>query len=126
MMSEDTKLSEFFQEIFDAFMDRNPTYATFLGYKHEKYDHLLPNGSLKAAEEELELFFTYKKRLANEINYSELTVEGKLDFDLLSFFLEYQNFNANEIAFWRSGASPGNGKASTSSGRRIRFTGTSP
>lgn len=106
-MSEDAKLIELFQEIFNEVMDRNPTYATFLGYNHEKYDHLLPNSTLKAAEEELELLFSYKNKLQEKIDYNSLTPESQIDFDLLQFFLEYQLFNTNEIAFWRSGAVSG-------------------
>ncbi len=106
-MSEDVKLAELFQKIFDEVMDREPIYATFLGYKHEKYDHLMPDGSLKAAEEGLRIDLLLKNELVEEIDYKALSREGQLDFDLISFFLEYQLFKDGEIAFWKSGAVSG-------------------
>ncbi|MHA2329508.1 MAG: DUF885 domain-containing protein, partial [Candidatus Hodarchaeales archaeon] len=84
----------------------NPLLATFLGYEHEKYDHLLPNASLEANEENIFLFFQGKKEIENEIDYAALTDQGKLDYDLLTNFFNLQLFLSNELATWRSGISP--------------------
>ncbi len=103
-MNEDEKLAALFQQQFDKQMDLNPVIATILGYKHDKYDHLLPDGSLRAVEENILLTMNQKLHLGNEINYASLSEEGKLDFDLVTFFLDLQLFQSNELAFWRSGA----------------------
>jgi uncharacterized protein (DUF885 family) len=103
-MTEDEKLAKLFLEQFDKQMDLNPVFATFLGYKHEKYDHLLPDGSLKAVEENILLSMKQKLILNTEIDYEFLSEQGKLDFDLVRFFLDLQLFQSNELAFWRSGA----------------------
>ncbi len=107
-MNEDDKLKELFLKQFDKQMDLNPVFATFLGYKHEKYDHILHDGSLKAMEKNIILSMEQKESLSKEINYDSLSEEGKLDYDLVKYFLDLQLFEANEISFWRSGA-PGQG-----------------
>ncbi|MFX0182315.1 MAG: DUF885 domain-containing protein [Candidatus Hodarchaeota archaeon] len=101
-MSEDDILKNLFQEQFEAFMARFPILATYFGYKHEIYDHLLPNGSSDANEETTVLIFQSKKKL-REIDYEALSDEGKLDYDLLDYFLDSQLFSLNELAIWKSG-----------------------
>jgi len=107
-MSEDDKLKNLFQEQFEAFMERVPIVATYFGYKHEIYDHLLPNGSSDANEETIVLFFQFKKKLL-EIDYETLSDEGKIDYNLLNYFIDLQLFSLNELATWRSGISIGLG-----------------
>ncbi|MFX0085853.1 MAG: DUF885 domain-containing protein [Candidatus Hodarchaeota archaeon] len=103
-MNEDEKLAALFRQQFDKHMDLNPVIATILGYKHEKYDHLLPDGSLRAFEENILLTMNQKLQLGTDIDYASLSEDGKLDLDLLTFFLDLQLFQSNELAFWRSGA----------------------
>ena len=105
-MKEDEKLYQFFEKEFELEMERSPITATFLGYKHEKYDHLLPNGSLEAQEEEIMITIQQKRDL-EKIDYETLSQEGKLDYDLLMWFLNLQLFGLVELASWRSGATAG-------------------
>ncbi len=84
-------------------MEHSPVQATFVGYKHEKHDHLLPDGSAKAFEATIARLRQYKEEVQTEIDYEALTEEGKLDYDLVLHFLEYTLFDMTEIADWRSG-----------------------
>ncbi|MFX0209158.1 MAG: DUF885 family protein [Candidatus Hodarchaeota archaeon] len=111
-MNEDDKLKKFFQTLFETTMERNPIAATYLGYKHEKYDHLLPNGSLRAKEEEITWLIEQKKQLKHEIDYDALTDEGKLDYDLVQHYLDKQFFEMTELATWRSGTDAASGAIS--------------
>lgn len=103
-MMEDEKLHKLFLKHFDSNMKRHPTAATFLGYKHEIFDHLLPDGSFEAAVKETENMIAEKRELKRENDYNKLTDEGKLDYDLLEYYLDLTMFNHNELAFWKSGA----------------------
>ncbi|MFX0051271.1 MAG: DUF885 domain-containing protein [Candidatus Hermodarchaeota archaeon] len=105
-MNQDDKLRTLFQEQFEAFMERFPITATFFGYKHEIYDHLLPKGSSEANEETIVLLFRFKEQLKS-IDYEALSEERKLDFELLNYFFDSQIFTLNELATWRSGVSGG-------------------
>ena len=104
MNPEDKKLHDMFFKIFELEMEKNPVLATYFGYKHEKYDHLLPNGSLKEAENSISRIIKQKETLKSEIEYSSLSEEGKLDFDLIEHFLNLELFNSSELGLWRSGA----------------------
>ncbi|MFX0016914.1 MAG: DUF885 domain-containing protein [Promethearchaeota archaeon] len=106
MMHEDEKLRNYFEEQFEIEMDHNPIAATFFGYKHEKYDHLLPNGTLKAKEDDMIRLLQQKRLLETEIDYNKLSEEGKLDYDLLEYFLDSQHFHINELALWKGGQDP--------------------
>ncbi|MFX0171935.1 MAG: DUF885 domain-containing protein [Candidatus Hodarchaeota archaeon] len=118
MMKEDDKLKTLFQEQFEAFMERLPITATFFGYKHEIYDHLLPNGSSEANEETIVLLFRFKEQL-KAIDYEALSEERRLDFELLNHFYESQIFTLNELATWRSGVSDGGGGPISTIGNAI-------
>ncbi|MFX0123528.1 MAG: DUF885 family protein, partial [Candidatus Hodarchaeota archaeon] len=102
-MNEDEKLHSLFKTHFEREMEYNPIYATFLGYKHDKYDHLLPNGSIKAKEEQIIRILQQKRDLDTTINYELLSEEGKLDYDLLQYFINNTYFQNNELASWKGG-----------------------
>ncbi len=102
-MNEDEKLQKLYKRQFEKEMDRNPIAATWLGYKHEKYDPLLPDGSNKAREKTIVDIMDAKMKLEEKIDYNALSKEGKLDYDLIKHILELELYNMNEIATWRSG-----------------------
>ncbi|MFX0211790.1 MAG: DUF885 family protein, partial [Candidatus Hodarchaeota archaeon] len=102
-MNEDDKLKNLFETQFDIEMEHNPIAATFLGYKHEKYDHLLPDGSVNAREDSIIRALQQKRELEEKVDYELLSEEGKLDYDLLKYFLELQLFQMNELAIWKAG-----------------------
>ena len=101
-MNEDEKLKDVFENYFKIEMDHNPILATYLGFKHEKYDHLLPNGSSTAREERVIRILQAKREL-EKINCEQLSNEGKLDYDLLCNFLDSALFEYNELATWKAG-----------------------
>ena len=101
-MNEDEKLKNLFEKYFELEMDHNPILATYLGFKHEKYDHLLPNGSSTAREEHV-IRILQQKRELEKIKYEQLSKEGKLDYDLLCNFLDLALFEYNELATWKAG-----------------------
>ncbi len=102
-MSEDEKLRSLFNTFFEMEMDHNPIYATFFGYKHEKYDHLLPNGSSNAKEDHIIRILQQKRELETKINYEQLSDDGKLDYDLINNFIDSTFFEFNELATWKGG-----------------------
>ncbi|UCG90733.1 MAG: DUF885 domain-containing protein [Candidatus Heimdallarchaeota archaeon] len=102
-MNEDEKLKMYFETEFEIEMNHNPIAATYFGYKHEKYDHLLPDGSINAKEDDIIRLLQQKRKLKTEIDYKALSEEGKLDYDLLEYFLDSQDFQINELAFWKGG-----------------------
>jgi len=106
VMKEDEKLKKYFETQFEIEMNHNPVAATILGYKHEKYDHLLPDGSINAKEDEIVRLLQQKRKLETEIDYKELSDEGKLDYDLIKYFLNSQDFQLNELALWKGGIDP--------------------
>ncbi len=102
-MNEDEKLVNLFQKEFEALMEMSPLAATMMGFKHEKYDHLMPKGSSEANEENIIYMLNAKRDLMSAIDYELLSEEGKLDYDLINYFTDLRLFNANELATWRSG-----------------------
>ncbi|MFX1285750.1 MAG: DUF885 domain-containing protein [Promethearchaeota archaeon] len=102
-MNEDNKLKNLFETQFDIEMEHNPITATFLGYKHEKYDHLLPDGSINAREDSIIRALKQKRELETTIDYELLSEEGKLDYDLVMYFAELQLFRQLELATWKAG-----------------------
>ncbi len=102
-MIEDEKLVKLFQKQFEDTMDMFPIAATMIGFKHEKYDHLLPKGSSEANEENIIYMLKIKRDLKSAIDYELLSEEGKLDYDLINYMFDLRLFAANELATWRSG-----------------------
>jgi uncharacterized protein (DUF885 family) len=103
MSDEDKRLEALFQELFDQYMERYPTYATYMGYKHEKFDHLLPDSSLEARKTDILESIESKKRLET-INYGDLSEDSKIDYDLINYFLDLEFFEMTELASWAAGA----------------------
>ncbi|MFW9854558.1 MAG: DUF885 domain-containing protein [Candidatus Thorarchaeota archaeon] len=103
MSDEDKRLEALFQEFFEIFMERFPTFATYLGYKHEKFDHLLPDGTLGAMLADISVFLESRQKLES-LDYDSLSDHGKLDYDLVEYFLNLQFFEMTELASWAAGA----------------------
>jgi len=112
MVNEDKKLHELFYSQFEEEMDNSPIMATWYGFKHEKYDYLLPDESLRGYEEKIKRYIKNKSEITYKINYEKLSPEGKLDYEVVVHFYDQLLFNLNELALWRSGA-PGQGPIST-------------
>ncbi|MFW9778080.1 MAG: DUF885 domain-containing protein [Candidatus Heimdallarchaeota archaeon] len=103
MSDEDKKLEALFQELFEQYMERFPTYATYMGYKHDKYDHLLPDSTLEARRTDILESIKTRKKLET-INYAELSDNSKLDYDLIEYFIDLEFFEMTELAAWTAGA----------------------
>ncbi len=88
-------------------MEHSPTEATGFGYKHEKYDHLLPDTSAEAYEERRARLLQYNEELRAQIDYEALTEEGKLDFDLVIQYHDIVRFLLGELPSMRSGQTIG-------------------
>ncbi|NHJ87035.1 MAG: DUF885 domain-containing protein [Asgard group archaeon] len=112
MIDENRKLYDLFFKQFEEEMENSPIMATWYGYKHEKYDYLLPDESLRGYEEKIERYMRNKREITTRINYEKLSNAGKLDYEVVINFYELLLFNLNELALWRSGA-PGQGPIST-------------
>ena len=102
-MNEDDKLVQLFQKDFEALMDMFPLAASMIGFNHEKYDHLMPNGSSETNEQSIISWLESKSTLKKTIQYELLSEEGKLDYDLINYYIDLRLFEANELAAWRSG-----------------------
>ena len=94
-MNADEGFEKLTQEALQQFLERNPEYATFLGF-HEPYDKLLSNGSIEQVYENLKLLKIWLNKMQTTINFDELNEEHKMDWRLLENAYESSKFSAYE------------------------------
>lgn len=98
-MDANTKFDQTAKEMFKTFIGRDPLLATSLGI-HD-YDHLLPDGTLKAKLEDIEIARNYLKRI-EEFEDAELTQERRFDKDLAIDSLKLSLFFDENLRLWSS------------------------
>jgi uncharacterized protein (DUF885 family) len=94
-MNVDEAFEKLTQEALEQFLQKNPEYATFLGF-HEPYDKLLSNGSIEQVYENLKLLKIWLNKMQTTINFDELNEEHKMDWRLLENAYESSKFSAYE------------------------------
>ena len=94
-MNVDEAFEKLTQEALQQFLERNPEYATFLGF-HEPYDKLLSNGSIEEVYENVKLMEHWLNKIKKTINFDELSEEHKMDSRLLENVYERFKFSAYE------------------------------
>ncbi len=92
----DEEFEEFEEDVFDTFLERNPTMATHLGI-HE-YDDELPDLSKKKRLEDIELMEEWLQKL-RDFNSQELNEENELAKRLGEHIFEMQLFRMKELRF---------------------------
>jgi len=100
-MSEDEKFEKLTMEMFQKFMDKNPTYATFLGL-HDPYDWLMPDGSSKNVFENLELDKEWVDRMKKTVKYEKLNDDQKIDWKIIEQAYERAKFWVYEHRTWET------------------------
>ena len=98
-MDANTKFDQTEKEMFETLIGRDPLLATSLGI-HD-YDHLLPDGTLKAKLEDIEIARNYLKRI-EEFEDAELTQERLFDKDLAIDSLKLSLFFDENLRLWSS------------------------
>lgn len=106
-MAEDLneRFEEFEEEVFETFMERNPTMATHLGV-HE-YDDQLPDLSKERRLEDIELLEDWLERL-DDFDEEELNDDNKVAKKLGKHIFELQLFWMKEIELWKQNPSAPN------------------
>lgn len=100
-MSEDERFEKLNMKMFTKFMEKNPTYATFLGL-HDPYDWLLPDGSSKNIFESLELAREWINKVKNTVKYEELSADRKIDWKILEQMYKKSRFQVYEQRAWET------------------------
>jgi uncharacterized protein (DUF885 family) len=100
-MSEDEKFEKLNMEMFTRFMEKNPTYATFLGL-HDPYDWLMPDGSSKNVFESLELAREWINKAKTTMKYEKLSADHKIDWKILEQTYEKSKFQVYEQRAWET------------------------
>jgi hypothetical protein len=98
-LDANTKFDQTEKEMFKTLIGRDPLLATSLGI-HD-YDHLLPDGTLKAKLEDIEIARNYLKRI-EEFEDAELTQERLFDKDLAIDSLKLSLFFDENLRLWSS------------------------
>ena len=94
-LNADEKFEKLNDEMLKRFTDRNPDIATFLGF-HDPYDKLLPDGSLEAVYENLELLKEWRDRMREEINFESLSDDNKIDWRIIERAYDLWKFSIYE------------------------------
>ena len=94
-MNADEAFEKLAQEGLQQFLERNPEWATFLGF-HEPYDKLLSNGSIEEVYENLKLMEHWLAKMKKTIAFDELNNEHKMDWRILEKAYEREKFSAYE------------------------------
>ena len=94
-MDADETFEELAQEALQRFLEKNPEWATFLGF-HDPYDKLLSDGSIEQVYENLKLLKEWLSKIQTTIDFDELNEEHKMDWRLLEYAYEMFKFHAYE------------------------------
>jgi len=87
------------REIFDWYLEHEPVFATHMGI-HE-YDHLMPDGRLKAKLDEIKAGKAFKKK-ADAISPKGLSIARTIDLAALRNTINLSLFEEEELRFWES------------------------
>ena len=87
------------REIFDWYLEHEPVFATHMGI-HE-YDHLMPDGRLKAKLDEIKAGKVFKKK-ADAISPKGLSIARTIDLAALRNTINLSLFEEEELRFWES------------------------
>src|SRR3989304_2707775 len=87
------------REIVDWYLDPEPGFATHMGI-HE-YDHLMPDGRLKAKLDEIKAGKAFKKK-ADAISPKGLSIARTIDLAALRNTINLSLFEEEELRFWES------------------------
>jgi uncharacterized protein (DUF885 family) len=98
-MNEDEKFEKLNMEMFTKFMEKNPTYATFLGL-HDPYDWLLPDGSSNNVFESLELAQEWINKAKETVRHEKLSADRKIDWKIIEQTYEKSKFQVYEQRAW--------------------------
>ncbi len=91
-MNADEAFEKLAQEGLKQFLEKNPEWATFLGF-HEPYDKLLSNGSIETDYENLKLMEDWLTKMKKTINFDELNDDNKMDWRIFEQAYESQKFS---------------------------------
>ena len=94
-MNADEAFEKLAEEALQQFLEKNPEWATFLGF-HDPYDKLLSDGSIEQVYENLKLLEEWLNKMQTTINFDELNEEHKMDWRLLQYAYEMFKFSAYE------------------------------
>jgi len=100
-MGEGEKFEKLNWDMFQKILDKNPTFATFLGI-HDPYDRLLPDGSSKNVFDTLELVQQWVDKMKKTIKYDALSDEHKIDWKVAEHFYKLQKFSIMEHRLWET------------------------
>ena len=87
------------KEMFETFTRRDPVSATSLGI--HSYDFLLPNGTLQAKLEDIQIMKAYLRNF-EEFRNQQLTQDRGFDRDLAIDSLKLSLFFDDDLGIWRS------------------------
>jgi uncharacterized protein (DUF885 family) len=94
-LNADEKFEKLSDEMLKRFLEKNPDMATFLGF-HDPYDKLLPDGSLEAIYENLELLREVRDRMREEINFESLNDDNRIDWKIVERAYDLWKFSIYE------------------------------
>ncbi len=98
-MNDDERFEKLNMEMFTKFMEKNPTYATFLGL-HEPYDRLMPDGSSRNIFESLEIAKEWIDQMKKTIDYEKLSPDHRIDWKVVEQAYETSKFQVYEHRVW--------------------------
>ncbi|MEM3017595.1 MAG: DUF885 domain-containing protein [Candidatus Bathyarchaeia archaeon] len=99
MKDEDSRFDQIAKEMFETFLSRDPVLATSLGI--HQYDHLLPDGTLQAKFEDIEVIKKFLSKF-EEFTGEELTEDRLFDRDLAIDSLRLALFFEEGLRLWSS------------------------
>ncbi|MEW6221927.1 MAG: DUF885 domain-containing protein [Candidatus Hadarchaeota archaeon] len=94
-MGENEKFGKINDEMFKRLLGLNPDFATYIGL-HDPYDSLLPDGSTANVKANLALMEEWVGRLEKEVDREGLSVENRIDWEVLEMSLEMGRFYFHE------------------------------
>ncbi len=87
------------REIFDWYVEHEPVFATHMGL--HQYDHLMPDGRLKAKLDEIKAGKEFKEK-ADAISPKGLSIAKAIDLATLRHTIDLSLFEDEELRFWES------------------------
>ncbi|MDA8792031.1 DUF885 domain-containing protein [Bacteriovoracaceae bacterium] len=87
VLTEDQKISQYFEDSFERSVKRYPTWQTYLGRKTNY--HKLDDESLEFMEESFDLNRKWLKEL-DQFDVDKLNVQNKLSYNLLKYSMELE------------------------------------
>ncbi len=95
-LNANEEFEELKKEMFDAFFEKNPTFASFLGL-HDPYDYMLPKGGTTHVIENLKILEEYVDRMREKVDYNSLTDANRIDWHILERAVEMDKFEVYDL-----------------------------